>query len=121
VGLDPVDSLEILIGTRGGTLTGVVLGKGKSSVRIIVVPDQLRRNNPALYRMESLFTKDDSGQFRIRGIPPGTYKIFAVAVDDDPVPYRSSEFAAQYENRAVSVQMDQGITTSIRVPILRRD
>ena len=46
----------------------------------------------------------------MNGIAPGNYKIFAVPYLNETVPYRSPEFIARHESRAVSVTVQKGTT-----------
>jgi hypothetical protein len=119
VGLDPVDSVEVVIGTRGGSIEGTIPRKGKTGAVVILIPDSFRRSNPGLYKRELVAASDEKGGFRIRGIAPGNYKIFAVPGSGESLPFRSPEFAARYESRAVPVVVQKEATVGeIQVPLL---
>ena len=117
VGLDPMDSVEIAVGTRGGSIEGTIPRKGKAGAIVILIPDSFRRNNSGLYKREAIPASDD--KVRIRGIAPGNYRIFAVLDTVESLPFRSSEFAARYESRAVPVTIQKGATIGpIEIPLL---
>jgi hypothetical protein len=107
VGLDPVDSLEVVVGTQGGSIQGKISGQSPLPAALILVPEAFRRSNSSLYRILYL---PRNGEFRMNGIAPGNYKIFAVPYLNETVPYRSPEFIARHESRAVSVTVQKGTT-----------
>jgi hypothetical protein len=120
VGLDPVDSVEIVIGTRGGSIEGTIPQKGKTAAIVILIPDTFRRNNPALYKREIVRSSDE--KFRLEGIAPGNYRIFAVPDTGESLPFRSPGFAARYESRALPVTIQKGATVgATQVPLLSLD
>jgi hypothetical protein len=66
---------------RGGVITGKVTdadGRLAIEERVMLLPDTGNTDNAVLARMiERSFQTDDRGIFRIYGIPPGRYKVFA--------------------------------------------
>jgi hypothetical protein len=118
VGVDPVDAMEIVVGTQAGCIVGR-LRNTDSATRaavLIVAPEIFRRNNASLYRE---LTLDGSDPFVIRGLAPGTYKVFAVPYPKGPLPYRSPEFMARYEHRALTITIEKGARlTGLQVPYL---
>jgi Carboxypeptidase regulatory-like domain len=118
VGSDPVDSLEIVIGTRGGSVEGTIPEKGNAAAVVILIPEPFRRMNPALFYRELVRTSGET--FRFRGVPPGNYKIFAVPGEGEDIPFRSSEFAARYESRALGLTVQKGAKiVGIHIPLLK--
>ena len=74
----PDGALEIVIGSGGAELSGVVSGSGlkvaPNSV-VALVPDALAlRKRSDLYRSA---TTDHEGRFKLQNVLPGTYKLFA--------------------------------------------
>jgi hypothetical protein len=70
VGAQQPSPIQIAIGADGGT----VEGRAASGATIVLAPPYSRRRNSALYRQ----TKGDkSGAFTFKGVPPGTYTIYA--------------------------------------------
>jgi hypothetical protein len=119
VGVDAIDSVEVVIGTETGSIEGKLTGSTSGlPAAVILLPDSFRRGNRALYRV---MYRPGNGTFEMKGIPPGTYKLFAVPYVNQTVPYRSAEFIARYESRAVTVTVQKEITLSgVEVPYLVR-
>jgi hypothetical protein len=118
VGVDPSDALEIVIGTKGGSIAGSIntTSVQRQAYVVILAPEFSRRSNATLFKTALQSTPD--GQFQIRGIAPGIYKIFAVPYANQ-VTDRDREFLAQNESRAVTVVVQQGLSLSgVQVPLL---
>jgi hypothetical protein len=117
VGLDPVSSLEVIVGTQGGSIQGKITGsESPLPAALILVPESFRRSNASLYRV--LYLPRNS-EFKMNGIAPGNYKLFAVPYLNETVPYRSPEFIARHESRAISVTVQKGgIVEGIQAPFL---
>jgi protocatechuate 3,4-dioxygenase beta subunit len=114
VGVDPTDAMEIIVGTNGGTIAGAVTSLSKQPATVILAPELWRARNTSLFRAAAVTT---DGQFELRGLTPGTYKIFAVP-SGTPLSARS-EVLSQYEARAVTVVVQKGVPlTGIQVPLL---
>ena len=105
VGVDPVDSLEVLVGTSGGSVHGKIVGSPPLSAALILVPEAFRRSNASLYRVSYV---QGNSEFTMNGIAPGNYKLFAVPYLNETVPYRSLDFIARHESRALSVTVEKG-------------
>ena len=118
VGVDPVDSMEIVVGTKGGSIEGQLWSADSPIPAVLVVaPEVFRRDNASLYRTMNLYRGEE---FAVRGLAPGTYKVFAVPYPNEPLPYRSPEFMARYEHRALTITIEKGARlTGLQVPYLR--
>jgi protocatechuate 3,4-dioxygenase beta subunit len=71
------DRLQIVLSMNAGSLTGAVVdrnGQPVSNAPVAIVPPAAFRQRADLYR--STMT-DDAGRFRLQGIPPGDYSLFA--------------------------------------------
>jgi len=71
------EPLRVIVETAGGTVDGIVrnsLRQPEAQVTVVLVPAAERRQNPALYKTR---LTNESGRFEIRGIPSGTYTVFA--------------------------------------------
>ena len=119
VGLDVVDSMEVVVGTKPGSVEGRIAG-GRSSLpaALILIPEASRRSNLSLYQVINV---DGDDHFQVAGIAPGQYKLFAVPYLNEPPPFRSMEFIARYESRAISITVHKGMTSGgLQVPVLPR-
>jgi len=77
--LDPRsrDRIEIVLGTNVGALEGIVTDKDRrplANTTVAIVPDAALRQRFDLYKSA---TTDESGRFRLEGIAPADYLIFA--------------------------------------------
>jgi hypothetical protein len=74
------DALEIVLAQDGAQISGSVVDAQRQPVplsSVVLIPVQSERHD--LYR---LVPADASGHFSLRSIPPGAYKVFAVAPED---------------------------------------
>jgi hypothetical protein len=95
---DP-QTLEIVIGTDGGTVQGTVADSPAASV--VLVPNDPRRSRIDLYKIA---TADESGRFRLTAVAPGDYKIFAWEFVDGGA-WLDPAFLRQYEDRGTPVRV----------------
>jgi hypothetical protein len=59
------------------------------------------------------------GGFSIRGIAPGSYKIFALEdADADQVMY-DPDFLKPYDSKAQSIEIDEGGKVSVRLKLIK--
>lgn len=68
--------MQIVLGTDSGTLTGTVTdarSQASPQTQVILVPSQRDRRD--LYKIGGT---DASGHFAVRGVPPGSYRAFAI-------------------------------------------
>jgi hypothetical protein len=71
------DRFQIILGADSGTLEGVVVDRNRNPLagaRVVLVPDVPRRQRADLFRTT---TSDDFGRYRLQGIAPGSYSLFA--------------------------------------------
>jgi hypothetical protein len=103
-------SMEVVVGTNGGIVGGRILRDKQVVVnaRAVLVPNAVRRRGD-LYK--SAFT-DDTGQFEIRGVPPGDYKLFAWELVEFGA-WQDPQFIKLYENRGTSVRVSAGRRQSV--------
>jgi hypothetical protein len=112
-------TLDIILGSNPGALEGQVLDAKGMPARGAVVT--LLPNVPAqnrVFRMDMFrsVVSDTEGRFRIRGIPPGDYKIFAWAgLERDA--WMDPDLQRAYESRAVILKVEErsAVTVELRV------
>lgn len=121
VGIDPADSVEVVVGTKGGTVEGQVVGnRSNLPARLVLMPEPFGRNSVSRFRMMPLSA---DGHFEIAGIPPGTYTVFAVPSGNEPIPLlNDAESLKRNASRVLTVTVQKGMTTgSLQVPYLSSD
>ena len=116
VGTDPVDSMEIIVGTGAVSIEGTVQGKSGLPAVVVLAPSFPREGNPSLYRSGVL---PANGKFQFYGVAPGSYRLFAVPYLNETVPYRDPEFLARHESSALHITIQKGTTLGgLQVPYL---
>ena len=96
--------IEIMIGTDGGTATGTVLdssGRPFTNATVALVPDAPNRTHAELYRND---TTDSDGNFKLTGVPPGNYRVFAWEWAS-PDSWQNADFIRGYEGSGKNVQV----------------
>jgi protocatechuate 3,4-dioxygenase beta subunit len=120
VGDRPPEPIQILLASPGARVEGVVRNLQQEPavrVRIVLVPDASRRQDPTRYR-EALTDKD--GKFAFRGIPPGTYKAYAWETVPNSA-WFNSDFMQKYESRGQPVTLDRGATVALQLSVIPRE
>jgi hypothetical protein len=107
--------LQIQIASDGGRVTGAVYDRSSTPLpnsEVILVPISVSRFRFDRYR--TAVTGDD-GQFSIRGIAPGDYKLFAWE-NLEPNAHLNVEFLRPYESMgtAVHIEPNKSETVSVR-------
>jgi hypothetical protein len=97
--------IEIVLGHHGGTLAGVV----ESRATVVLVPDAEQRQNSSLYKR---VTSDSSGRFRLTGIHPGNYKIFAFENIPEGAE-QDAEYLAKYEGLGLDISIPKATVTTL--------
>jgi hypothetical protein len=108
-------AIEIVISTQSGTVEGVLRNSSGQVLPFSVVrlvPSGARQSNPLLYRGVGTGVE---GQFTIRGVAPGDYKLFAWQPNPLAGAEESPQFLSEYESRGTSVRVTAGNTTSAQV------
>ena len=98
-------TVQIVIGTDGGTLQGSVLDgslRPFTNATVALVPEGVvLRGQPEFYRST---TSDASGNFELKAIPPGSYKLFAWewAPQDS---WQNADFIRNYEGQGKVIRV----------------
>jgi hypothetical protein len=108
--------LQVLIRTDSGTVEGTVTDNARRPVpgaSIVLVPPDSRRQNRLLYRTA---TAGPDGRYSIRGVAPGSYKIFSWPGGDTnlfsaPIDggYYNSRFLSRYESASKPMNVSQSV------------
>jgi len=117
---DPVNPIEIIVGTNGGSIKGIIPDKGHEKVQLLLLPEPRHRNNTSLFTM---FTLSESHQeLNLRGLAPGDYKVLAIRAATRNIPFRSAEFLGKYEALAPTFTILKGSRVSgVEIPLVTRD
>jgi hypothetical protein len=108
-------SIQIVLSLNGGTVEGRVLDDEKPvpNVIAVIVPSAARRRRGDLYKY---VLTDDSGHFRITGVAPGDYKLFAFERVEEGA-WQDPEFIRLFEDRGKAFRMEESgrVTTEMQL------
>jgi protocatechuate 3,4-dioxygenase beta subunit len=106
--------IEIVTTPLGGSIHGVVTdqdGTRLSEAVVALVPDPPLRAAGPLYRASQT---DVNGKFTLRGISPGSYRLFAWS-ELDGAAYRNAEFMKDFEDRGTPVRIEKSQRLSLDI------
>jgi hypothetical protein len=111
----PLNSpIEVVISLAGASLTGTVMTTQRqpaANTSIVLVPSEPLRKRSELYKnVRSAL----DGTFRIVGITPGEYKVYAWRDVEDGA-WRDPEFMKNYEDRGETVRFSEGTVLTAQV------
>jgi hypothetical protein len=104
---DTPKPLEIVIGIDGGSVAGTVLKTPNASV--VLVPNEPLRARLDLYKTA---LADASGRFRIAGVAPGDYKVFAWSFAEAGAAF-DPDFLKRFEDRGSPVHVNAGMASTL--------
>jgi hypothetical protein len=106
VGDGPVAPIEVFVSVKSGSVSGTALDAAGRPVpkAVVALISSERRNNPAFNRTISA---DDAGKFRLTGVPPGEFKLFAWQTIPLAAP-RNAAFIALYEQSGMPITVEAG-------------
>ena len=81
---------------------------------VVVVPESSRRNRSDLFKVA---TSDANGRFRFRGLPPGSYEVFAWE-DVEPGAWQDADFMRTRGGLGRSLRVDDGARLSMDVTLI---
>ena len=107
-------SLEITYSSQGARVQGTVSdsdGLPSAGVWVVLVPDITHRDDTRLYKSTQT---DQRGQFTIRGVKPGDYKLFSwEEVEEDA--WEDPAFLKSFEEKGQAVTVQAGDTKSVNI------
>jgi hypothetical protein len=115
----PGQPLELIVSVNTGTLEGVVFERDQrpaAAVRVVLIPDLARRSHYEKYRAT---TSDSAGRFRLEGIAPGEYTVFAWENIEENA-WQVPEILRAYENQGKVVRVREGGRETVNVQIIDR-
>jgi hypothetical protein len=107
-GIPSATRLDIVIGTKGGTMSGTVVDERNAPVAhatVVAVPD-IARDRIDLYKSA---TSDASGRFEVRGLAPGDYEFLALE-QIEPGAWQSAEALRADDGRGRRMRITEGAT-----------
>jgi hypothetical protein len=113
---DSTATIEILLSTAAGQITGTLVDKESRPVattQVVLVPER-QRDRRDLYKPT---VTDVNGRFTMTGIPPGDYRIFSWE-DIEPFAYTDPDVLRQYEGRATTVRVSENSKLTPEVKII---
>jgi len=115
---EPDKVLEIVLARNAGSLTGRVEDESKQPVGGVFVVLVSNVTGARLYRtdMYKVTSTDAEGKFEVKGIPPGDYKVFALAGFEKDA-WVDPEFFKPYEDRGKTIQVGEGKVFALETPL----
>jgi hypothetical protein len=113
-------SLEIVLGVKGGSIEGTALDVRRApaaNVVVVAVPDGSRRGRTDLFKVAST---DDAGRFRLRGLAPGQYEVFAWD-DIEPGAWQDADAMKAYAGLGRIVRIEGGAKATVEVTTITSD
>jgi hypothetical protein len=86
-----------------------------ASATVVVVPDFAKRENSFLYKRA---TTDSAGRFKVSGLAPGDYQLFAwpspppQGAEEDPL------FLTPFETRGTTARANSGVATEVSLRLI---
>ncbi len=110
-------SLELVMSTKGGIIQGAVIEKEKDvdddhpvpNATVVAVPQEKFRKLPGRFITGST---DQHGHFTLRGLPPGSYTLYAWQDIEDST-YRDPSFLKSQESNGTAVKVEEASQQTI--------
>jgi len=100
-------NLEITVSSRGAHIAGTVLSDENlpvPGVWVVAVPEEGKRKIERLYKSE---LSDQNGQFELRGLAPGRYKLFSWDSVEQGA-WQDLDFLKEFEAKGELVEVQDG-------------
>lgn len=110
-------NLEIMVSSRGARIEGSVSSEDHltaSGVWVVAVPDESERKLKRLYKS---FTSDQYGRFTLRGLAPGTYKLFAWDGIQEGE-WQDPDFLKAYEDKGMSLSVSDEAMQAVELQLI---
>jgi protocatechuate 3,4-dioxygenase beta subunit len=114
-------TIDLLISTKGGKIDGSVIEKEKDvdsdhpvpNTTVVAVPEEKYRKIPDRFLTGET---DQHGHFTIRGIPPGSYTLYAWQDMEDDI-YRDPDFLKAQEANGTAVKVEESSNQKIELKL----
>lgn len=114
-------SLELVVSAKGARVSGTIQQNdgvvARNTSQAVLIPD-----TSDVEKRESLTQRtglDQNGSFTIHAIPPGSYSLYA-AEDVPAGAWSDPEFLQEVSAKGVKLQLGEGETKNIEVPVLSK-
>lgn len=110
------ETLYLEVSADSGEIDGLILDKDRRAARlaqVVLIPEKRARRD--LYRTAM---SGEDGRFKMEGIPPGNYRLFAWD-DLEPNAYYDSEVLMRYEPQGLSVVVRGSAKAQIEAQLIR--
>jgi hypothetical protein len=114
----PTGPLEITISSHGARVQGAVTdqdGLPAAGVLVVLVPHASRRAQSRLYKTQ---TTDQYGHFELRGIAPGSYKLFSWEEIENGA-WEDPEFLKPFEDKGETIALEEGQQKTVNIAAIR--
>jgi hypothetical protein len=110
-------SAELVLSSSSGTVRGSVVDgeqQAASGVEVVAVPAIEHRSEHDLYKTT---TSNKEGRFKIVGLAPGDYKLFALE-GAEPGEYLDPDFMARFEDYGESLNVEENSSNIVNLKVL---
>jgi len=112
--------LNILLASDGGTIDGNVQtadGQPSAGAEITIAPSDEYGGRSDLLKHA---TTDATGNFHVKDVSPGDYRVYAWEIDVDQSP-RSAEFRKLFDSKSAAVSVGPNSKASVQVTLISAD
>jgi hypothetical protein len=115
---EPDRVLEIVLARNAGSLAGRVEDERKQPISGTFVTLVPAISTARLYRTDMYKTTstDTEGRFEVKNLPPGEYKVFALAGFEKDA-WLDPEFFKPYEERGLTINVGEGKVFTLEMPL----
>lgn len=113
----PPGELTVVLSANGGQVSGAVQNDKQqpaAGAQVVLIPEEAKRHISRLYHPTAA---DASGNFKISGIAPGEYKLFAWEQADMNA-WQDPEFLKLFESRGESVTVKENSLESKQLKVI---
>ncbi len=112
IGSETPPPMRISVSSKAGEVSGKILGAHKGVV--LLAPDGASADVMSFYER---VTADDQGRFVVRGITPGSYKLYAFTRLKRQA-WSDPSFLPPFHERGVAVEVQEGEKQTVEIPQL---
>jgi hypothetical protein len=113
----PDTVLEVVIAGNAGRIEGVAVNTRNEPLfnrTVVLVPDIRLRQRSDLYKVVAT---DSAGRFRMQGVTPGDYKLFAWENVESGA-WQAPEFIQAYENAGRPIRINEGSNENLQLLVI---